>query len=431
MKLNTIAVHGGQEVDSTTNSRAVPIYQTTSYVFDNTEQAANLFGLKEFGNIYTRLMNPTTDVLEKRVALLEGGIAALAVSSGQAAITYAILNIAKPGDEIVSSSALYGGTYNLFAHTLSRLGIKTTFVNPENPDDFDKAINEKTKLIYAETIGNPKLNVLDIEYVSKIAHKHNIPLIVDNTIPTPYLLRPIEHGADIVVHSATKFLGGHGTSIAGIIVDSGKFNWAASGKFPELTEPDPSYNEISYTNNFGNLAYILKVRVQLLRDMGSALSPFNAFQIIQGIETLHLRVQRHSENALKVAQFLQNNKNVSWVNYPGLENNKNYNLTKKYLPEGQGAIVGFGIKGGKEACIKFIENLKLHSHLANIGDVKSLVIHPASTTHQQLSSDEQITTGVTDDFIRLSIGIEDIQDIIDDIEQALNIAVRELVDIKK
>lgn len=431
MKLNTIAVHGGQEADPTTNSRAVPIYQTTSYVFDNTQQAANLFGLKEFGNIYTRLMNPTTDVLEKRVALLEGGIGALAVASGQAAITYAILNIAKSGDEIVSSSALYGGTYNLFAHTLSRLGIKTTFVDSDNPADFDSAITDKTKLIYAETIGNPKLNVLDIEYLSKIAHKHNIPLIVDNTVPTPYLLRPIEHGADIVVHSATKFLGGHGTSIAGIIVDSGKFNWAASGKFPELTEPDPSYNGISYTNSFGNLAYILKARVQLLRDTGSALSPFNAFQVIQGIETLHLRLLRHSENALKVANFLQNNKNVSWVNYPGLEGNKNYKLAQKYLPNGQGAIVGFGIRGGKESAIKFIENLKLHSHLANIGDAKSLVIHPASTTHQQLSTEEQISTGVTDDFIRLSVGIEDIEDILDDINQALKVAVREVVNVKK
>lgn len=425
MKLNTIALHGGQEADPTTNSRALPIYQTTSYVFNSTEHAANLFGLKEFGNIYTRLMNPTTDVLEKRVALLEGGIAALAVASGQSAITYAVLNIAKPGDEIVSTSGLYGGTYNLFAHTLARLGIKTTFVDSNNPSDFEAVITEKTRLVYAESIGNPKLNVLDIEGLAKVAHKNNIPLIVDNTVPTPYLLRPIEYGADIVVHSATKFLGGHGTSIAGIIVDSGKFNWADSGKFPELTEPDASYHGVSYTRDFGNIAYILKARVQLLRDMGAAVSPFNAFQIIQGIETLHLRMQRHSENALKVAEFLRGNVNVAWVNYPGLEGNKNYELAQKYLPNGQGAIVGFGIKGGKEAGARFIDNLKLLSHLANIGDAKSLVIHPASTTHQQLSPEEQITTGVTDDFIRLSVGIEDIDDIIADINQALIAAVNQ------
>ncbi len=421
MKFDTIALHGGQEADSATNSRALPIYQTTAYVFDSSEHAANLFRLKEFGNIYTRLMNPTTDVLEKRTALLEGGVGALAVASGQAAITYAILNIAKAGDEIVSASALYGGTYNLFAHTLKRLGITTIFVDSDNPADFEAAITEKTKLVYAETIGNPKLNVLDVEGLAKVAHKHNIPLIVDNTVPSPYLLKPIDFGADIIVHSATKFLGGHGTSIAGLIVDSGKFDWAASGKFPELTEPDPSYHGISYTGSFGNLAYILKARVQLLRDTGAALSPFNAFQIIQGIETLHLRMQRHSENALKVAQFLQNHKNVSWVNYPGLENHKDYSLAQKYLKKGQGAVVGFGIKGGKEAGIKFIDNVKLLSHLANIGDAKSLVIHPASTTHQQLSEEERLTTGVSEDFIRLSVGIEDIEDIIADIDQALNI----------
>jgi O-acetylhomoserine (thiol)-lyase len=420
MKFDTIALHGGQEPDSATNSRALPIYQTTAYTFNSSEHAANLFGLKEFGNIYTRLMNPTTDVLEKRAALLEGGIGALALASGQAAITYAVLNIAKAGDEIVSSSALYGGTYNLFAHTLKRLGVKTIFVDSDTPADFEAAITEKTKLIYAESLGNPKLNVLDIEGLAKIAHKHNIPLIVDNTVPSPYLLKPIEFGADIVVHSATKFLGGHGTSMAGLIVDSGKFNWASSGKFPELTEPDPSYHGVSYTESFGNMAYILKARVQLLRDTGAVLSPFNAFQIIQGIETLHLRMQRHCENALKVAQFLQKNENVSWVNYPGLENHKDYHLAQKYLQKGQGAIVGFGIKGGKEAGIKFIDNVKLLSHLANIGDAKSLVIHPASTTHQQLSEEERLTTGVSEDFIRLSIGIEDSEDIIADINQALN-----------
>ncbi len=421
MKFSTIALHGGQEPDSATNSRALPIYQTTAYVFDNSEHAANLFGLKEFGNIYTRLMNPTTDVLEKRVALLEGGVTALAVASGQAAITYAILNIAKAGDEIVSAAALYGGTYNLFAHTLKRLGIKTIFVDSDNPADFEAAITEKTKLVYAETIGNPKLNVLDVEGLANVAHKHNIPLIVDNTVPSPYLLRPIEFGADIVVHSATKFLGGHGTSMAGIIVDSGKFDWAASGKFSELVEPDPSYHGVSYTESFGNLAYIIKARVQLLRDTGAALSPFNSFQIIQGIETLHLRMQRHSENALKVAKFLQKHENVSWVNYPGLENHKDYTLAQKYLPNGQGAIIGFGIKGGKEAGIKFIDNVKLLSHVANIGDAKSLVIHPASTTHQQLSEAQRLATGVSEDFIRLSIGIEDIEDIIADIDQALKV----------
>jgi O-acetylhomoserine (thiol)-lyase len=423
MKLSTLALHGGQEADTATNSRAVPIYQTTSYVFDSSEHAANLFGLKQFGNIYTRLMNPTTDILEKRIALLEGGAAALAVASGQSAITFAVLNIAKTGDEIVASSALYGGTYNLFTHTLSRLGIKTIFVDSNDPADFDAVITEKTKLVYAETIGNPKLNVLDIEGLANVAHKHNIPLIVDNTVPTPYLLRPIEHGADIVVHSATKFLGGHGTAIGGLIVDSGKFDWAASGKFPELTEPDPSYHGVVYTRDFGNLAYILKARLQLLRDVGAAISPFNAFLILQGIETLHLRMQRHSENALKVAQFLEQNENVSWVNYPGLGNHKDYKLTQKYLPKGQSALIGFGIKGGKAAGIKFIDNLKLLSHVANIGDAKSLVIHPASTTHQQLNDEDKIKTGVTDDFIRLSVGIEDAEDIIQDIEQALKIAV--------
>lgn len=423
MKFDTIALHGGQDVDPTTNSRAVPIYQTTSYAFDDSQHAADLFGLKKFGNIYTRLMNPTTDVLEKRIALLEGGVGALAVASGQSAITLAILNIAKSGDEIVSTSALYGGTYNLFSHTLARLGIVVKFVNSNNPEDYEKAITSKTKLIYAETIGNPKLNVLDIEGIAKAAHKHNIPLIVDNTVPTPYLLRPFEHGADIVVHSATKFLGGHGTSIGGLIVDSGNFDWSSSGKFPEFTEPDSSYHGVVYSRDFGNLAYIIKARVQLLRDVGPAISPFNSFLITQGIETLHLRLQRHSENALKVAQFLQKHSNVSWVNYPGLENHKDYKLAQKYLPDGQGAIVGFGIKGGKEAGVKFIDSLKLLSHLANIGDAKSLVIHPASTTHQQLTDEEKLTTGVTDDFIRLSVGIEDVNDIIEDINQALNAAL--------
>lgn len=422
MELNTVALHGGQEVDATTHSRAVPIYQTTSYVFENSQDAADLFALKKFGNIYTRLMNPTTDVLEKRVAQLEGGVAALAVASGQSAISYAILNIAKPGDEIVASSALYGGTYNLFSHTLKRLNINVKFVEPNNLIEFEKAITDKAKLVYTETIGNPKLAIADIENLAKIAHKHNIPLIVDNTVATPYLIKPIDFGADIVVHSATKFLGGHGTSIGGIIVDSGKFDWAASGNFSEFTEPDESYNGVVYSRDFGNLAYIIKARVQLLRDIGSAISPFNSFMIIQGIETLHVRLQRHCENALAVANFLNSNENVSWVNYPGLKDNSNYELAKKYLPNGQGALIGFGIKGGKEAGIKFIDNLKLFSHVANIGDVKSLVIHPASTTHQQLTETQRLESGVSEDYIRLSVGIEDIKDIIIDLEQALKTA---------
>lgn len=428
MKFNTIALHGGQEVDSATHSRALPIYQTSSYLFDNTEHASNVFSLKEAGNIYTRLGNPTTDVLEKRVAMLEGGIGALAVASGSAAITYAILTLAKAGDEIISSTALYGGTHNLFAHTLERFGIKTIFINSDDAADYEKAITDKTKLIYAETVGNPKLGVLDIESLAIVAHNNNIPLVVDNTIPTPYLLRPIDFGADIVVHSATKFLGGHGTSLAGIIVDSGNFDWEKSGKFSEFCEPEPSYGGIKYTETFGKAAFIARVRTQMLRDTGACISPFNSFLITQGIETLHLRMKEHSKNALAVAKFLENNENVSWVNYPGLENNKkNYELAQKYLPKGQGAMIGFGIKGGKNSGIvagaKFIDNLKLLSHLANIGDAKSLVIHPASTTHAQLNDKAKLESGVTDDFIRLSIGIEDVEDIIQDIDQALIKAV--------
>lgn len=422
MNFNTIALHGGQEIDST-HSRALPIYQTTSYLFDNTEHASNVFALKEAGNIYTRLGNPTTDVLEKRVAMLEGGVGALAVASGSAAVTYAILNIAKSGDEIVSSTALYGGTHNLFAHTLERFGIKTIFVNSDNPEDFDKAVTEKTKLIFAESVGNPKLGILDVENMAKVAHKHNIPLIVDNTIPSPYLMRPIEFGADIVVHSATKFLGGHGTSIGGIIVDSGKFDWEKSSKFPEFSQPDASYHGIKYTEAFGNAAYIARIRTQLLRDTGACISPFNSFMILQGVETLHLRMREHSKNALKVAEFLEQHPSVTWVNYPGLKSNKNYELAQKYMPEGQGALIGFGIKCsgqcGKEAGAKFIDNVKLLSHLANIGDAKSLVIHPATTTHSQLSEEAKLESGVTDDFIRLSIGLEDVDDIIADIQQAL------------
>lgn len=416
--IETLSIHGGQEPDPTTGSRAVPIYQTTSYVFRDTEHAANLFSLAESGNIYTRIMNPTQDVFEQRVALLEGGVGALATSSGQAAITLSILNIAGSGDEIVSSTNLYGGTYNLFAVTLKKLGINVKFVDPSDPENFRSAITDKTKAVYAETIGNPKIDVLDIEAVARVAHDAGVPLIVDNTFPSPYLNRPIDHGADIVVHSATKFIGGHGTSIGGIIVDGGTFDWT-NGKFPGLVEPDPSYHGISYTQALGNLAYIVKARVQLLRDIGAAVSPFNAFQFLQGLETLHLRLERHSQNALAVAKFLENHELVNWVNYPGLESSPYYQLSKKYLPKGQGALLTFGIKGGGEAGRKFIDSLELFSHLANVGDSKSLVIHPASTTHQQLTEEQQESTGVTPDMIRLSIGTETVDDLIYDLDQAL------------
>ena len=415
---DTIALHGGQRPDAATGARAVPIYQTTSYVFRDTTHAANLFALKEFGNIYTRIMNPTWAVLEERVAALEGGVGALATASGQAAETLAVLNIARAGEQIVSSASLYGGTYNLFHYTLPKMGIEATFVDPSEPGDFRKAITPKTRLIFAETLGNPKNDMLDIEAVARVAHDAGIPLVIDNTVATPYLCRPFEWGADIVVHSLTKFLGGHGTSIGGIIVDSGKFDWA-NGKFRELVEPDPTYHNLKFVETFGNLAYILKARVQLLRDLGPALSPFNAFQILQGIETLSLRMQRHCDNAQKVAQFLEDHPAVTWVNYPGLASHPTHALAKKYLQHGFGAIVGFGIKGGSQAGIRFINAVKLLSHLANIGDAKSLVIHPASTTHQQLTPAEQLETGVTEDFIRLSIGLETIEDIIADIDQAL------------
>lgn len=420
LRPETLAVHAGQEIDPTTFSRAVPIYQTTSYGFRDTEHAANLFALKDFGNIYTRIMNPTTDVFEKRIAALEGGAAALATASGMAAISYSILNIAGAGDEIVSATSLYGGTYNLFSTTLPKLGITVKFVDPSNPDNFRKAISAKTKALFAETIGNPKGDVLDIEAVAKIAHENGIPLIVDNTFPTPYLLRPIEYGADIVVHSATKFIGGHGSSIGGVIVDGGKFDWAANDKFPGLTQPDPSYHGVVYTEAFGPIAYIIKARVQLLRDLGAAISPFNSFLLLQGLETLHLRMERHSYNALKVAQYLEKHDAVEWVNYPGLESHPTYALAKKYLPKGQGAILTFSIKGGVNAGKKVIDSVKLFSHLANVGDSKSLIIHPASTTHQQLSEEEQLATGVTPGLIRLSVGTESIDDIIYDLEQAIN-----------
>ncbi|QLI79029.1 homocysteine synthase [Bacillus pumilus] len=418
-RLETKAIHAGQELDSATYSRAVPIYQTSSFGFRDSEHAANLFGLQEPGNIYSRIMNPTNDVFEKRIAELEGGIGALAVSSGQAATTYSILNIAGAGDEIVSSSSLYGGTYNLFAHTLKKLGITVKFVDSSNLEELEAAITDKTKAVYAESIGNPKGDILHIEAISGIAHKHHIPLIVDNTLASPYLLRPIEFGADIVVHSATKFIGGHGTSIGGVIVDSGKFPWDESDKFKGLTEPDPSYHGLTYTEAIGEAAYITKARVQLLRDLGAALSPFNSFLLLQGLETLHLRLERHSENALKTAQFLQDHPLVDWVSYPGLESHESYELAKTYLPKGQGAILTFGIKGGREAGKKLIDSVKLFSHLANVGDSKSLIIHPASTTHQQLSEAEQKATGVTPELIRLSVGTEAIEDIIADLEQAI------------
>ncbi len=418
-KFNTLQVHGGQEVDPTTKSRAVPIYQTTSYVFEDAQEGADLFALKKSGNIYTRIMNPTTDVFEKRMALLEGGKAALAVASGSAAITYAIINIAGAGDEIVAANTLYGGTRNLLAHTLTKYGIKTNFVNPDDFEEIESKINEKTKAIYIETIGNPGTNVVDIETVAQLAHKHSIPLIVDNTFGTPYLVRPIEYGADIVVHSATKFIGGHGTSIGGVIIDAGNFDWAASGRFPDFTTPDPSYHGLIPAEAFGELAFILRARVILLRDTGATLSPFNAFLFIQGLETLSLRVERHVANAKKVAEYLINHPKVAWVHYPSLEGDKYYDLAQKYLPKGAGSIFTFGLKDGEAAARKFTEKLELFSLLANVADAKSLAIHPASTTHSQLTDEELIEAGATKELVRLSIGIEDIEDILADIEQAL------------
>lgn len=418
-KRETLAIHAGQAIDPATMSRALPIYQTTSYGFKDTEHAANLFSLKESGNIYTRIMNPTQDAFEQRVAALEGGIAALATSSGSAAITYAILNIAEAGDEIVSSSTLYGGTYNLFLHTLPKMGIKVHLVDASNPDNFRKAITPKTKAIFAETIGNPNCDILDIEAVANIAHENGVPLIVDNTIPSPHLLRPIEHGADIVVHSATKYIGGHGTSIGGVIVDGGKFDWTQNDKFPGLTQPDPSYHGAVFAEAAGPAAYIIRARVILLRDTGAAISPFNAFMLMQGLETLHLRMERHSENALKVAEFLQQHEAVEKVNYPGLPSHPDYELAQKYLPEGQSGILTFDIKDGESAGRKAIESVQLFSHLVNIGDSKSLISHPASTTHSQLSESELLSAGVTPGMVRLSIGTENIDDILYDLDQAI------------
>ena len=416
--LDTLSIHAGQEVDDFSKSRAVPIYQTSSYVFDDTNNAQALFSLAESGNIYTRIMNPTQNVFEERITALEGGVGALATSSGQAAIHLALLNIVESGDEIVASSNLYGGTYNLLNVTFKKLGITVHFVDPSNPENFAQAITEKTKAVYAETIGNPRIDVLDIEAVAQVAHNNNIPLIVDNTFPTPYLLRPFEYGADIIVHSATKFIGGHGTSIGGVIVDSGKFNWD-NGKFPGLVEPDASYHGISYAHDVGAAAYITKARVQLLRDLGSAVSPFNVHEFLLGLETLHLRLERHSQNALQVAEYLEQHPKVKWVNYPGLTSNAYYDLGQKYLPNGQGAILTFGIDGTVAEIAQFVDGLSLFSHLANVGDSKSLVIHPASTTHKQLSDEERLASGVTNDLVRLSVGTENIHDILTDLENAL------------
>jgi O-acetylhomoserine (thiol)-lyase len=421
--LSTVALHAGQVADPTTGARAVPIYQTTSYVFKSSEHAANLFALKEFGNIYTRIMNPTTDVFEKRIAALEGGTGALAVASGQSAISLALLAITRLGDDIVSANNLYGGTYQLFHYTFPKLGRSATFVDSRKPEDFRRAITERTRAVYIETIGNPKLDVPDFEAIAKIAHAAGVPLVVDNTVGVG-LIRPIDYGADILANSATKYIGGHGTSIGGVIVDAGTFKWN-NGKFPEFTEPDPSYHGIVYWDalsnvpGMGNVAFILKVRVTLLRDIGPAMSPFNSFLFLQGLETLPLRQRQHAENALAVARHLRTHPLVGWVTYPGLEDDPSYPVASRYLKAGFGGIVGFGIKGGLEAGKRFINSVKLLSHLANIGDAKSLVIHPASTTHQQLSREEQEETGVSEDYIRLSIGLEDIEDILADIDQAL------------
>jgi O-acetylhomoserine (thiol)-lyase len=420
LSFETLQVHAGQEEpDSATRARAVPIYQTTSYVFEDADHAADLFNLRKPGNIYSRIMNPTQDVFEKRITALEGGVGALATSSGLAAILYAILNVANAGDEIVAASTLYGGTYEQFSVTLKKIGINVIFVDPDDPENFRKAITDKTKAIYGETIGNPRINVLDIEAVAKIAHEKKLPLIIDSTFTTPYLLRPIEYGADVVVHSATKFIGGHGTAIGGVIVDAGRFDWAESGRFPDFTTPDKSYGGIRYAQDLGSLAYILKARVQLLRNTGAAISPFSAFLFLQGLESLSLRIERHVSNTRKIVEYLSQHPKVSWVNYPELEGNQYYTLAKKYLPKGAGSIFTFGIKGGVEAGKNFINSLKLFSLLANVGDAKSLVIHPASTTHAELDAEEQKAAGITPDLVRLSIGIEGVEDLIDDLEQAL------------
>ncbi|WP_239616045.1 O-acetylhomoserine aminocarboxypropyltransferase/cysteine synthase family protein [Cohnella mopanensis] len=421
-RFDTLQVHAGQQPDPVTGARAVPIYQTTSFVFKNSEHARSVINFEEPGNTYTRVVNPTNDVLEQRITALEGGVGALAVASGSAAVTFSIFNVAGAGDEIVSASTLYGGTYNLFDVTLPKLGITTRFVNPDDPDNFRKAINGKTKAIFIESIGNPGLNILDIEAIAAIAHENGIPLIVDNTFGTPYLIRPFDYGADIVVHSATKYIGGHGNSIGGLIVDGGKFDWT-NGNFPGFTEPDKSYNGLKYVEKFGELAFITKVRVQYLRDIGAAISPFNSFLLLQGLETLSLRVEKHLSNTARVVEYLSRHPDVAWVNYPTLEGNPYKALADKYFPKGPGSIFSFGLKGDLETANRFIDQLELFSHLANVADAKSLVIHPGSTTHAQLSPEEQLAAGVRPDLIRLSIGIEDAQDLIDDLEQAILKAV--------
>jgi O-acetylhomoserine (thiol)-lyase len=418
----TLAVHAGQVPDPTTGSCATPIYQTASYAFKDAAHAGRLFALEEEGNVYTRIMNPTNDVFEKRVAALEGGVAGLAAASGMAAITLALITLASSGDEIVSTTSLYGGTYTLFRYTFERLGIKVRFVDADDFDGLRAAINDKTRAIYAETLGNPKLDLVDIEKFATIAHEHNIPFVIDNTVASPALARPIEWGADIVVNSATKYIGGHGTTIAGVIVDSGKFDWEASGRFKSFTEPDPSYHGLSFTKAFGAQAFIARARVQGMRDTGPVLSPLSTFLLLQGIESLHLRMERHSQNALAVARHLEQHPGVAWVHYPGLKSSPYYERAQKYLPNGQSGLISFGIKGGYEAGKKLIDALKLFTLLANIGDVKSLVIHPASTTHQQLSVEEQAAAGITPELVRLSVGIEDIRDILADLDQATEIA---------
>ena len=419
--IETLCLHAGQIPDAATGSRAVPIYQTSSYVFDSADHAASLFNLQTFGNVYTRISNPTTAVFEERIAALEGGRAAVALASGQATETTAVLALCKQGDEIVSASTLYGGTYALFEGNLRALGINTTFVNPENPENFRKAITKKTKFLYAETIGNPQINVLDIEPIAQIAHEAGIPLMIDNTFASPYLCRPFDFGADIVVHSATKYIGGHGTTMGGVIVESGKFPWD-NGNFPDMVEPSRGYHGVRFYETFGDFGYTMKARMEVLRTLGAAISPFNSFMLLQGLETLHVRMDRHCENALAVAEFLEKHPRVSWVNYPGLKSSKYYALAKKYLPKGASAVMTFGIKGGAKAGEKFIEAAQFMSHLANVGDAKTLVIHPASTTHRQLSEEEQVKAGVTPDMIRLSIGIENVDDILWDIGQALDAA---------
>lgn len=422
LSFNTLALHAGYNPDPTTGARAVPIYQTTSYQFKNSDHAAALFALQEFGNIYTRIMNPTNDVFEQRIAAMEGGTAALATASGQFAQLLAVTTLANSGDEIISTSALYGGTYTQFSQSFRRLGIGVHFVEGTNPADFEKHINDKTKLIYLETIGNPKLEIPDFEGISAMAHAHGLPIVVDNTFGTPYLFRPFEHGVDVTVHSTTKWIGGHGLSIGGVIVEGGKFDWKNSKRHPGLNQPEPAYHNAVFSDVVGNLAFIIRARVVGLRDLGGCQAPFNSFLNIIGLETLALRMQRHVDNALAVAKYLKEHPAVEWVNYPGLPDHPSYERAKKYLPKGAGAVIGFGIKGGKAAGKTFIDNLKLFSHLANVGDARSLAIHPATTTHQQLSEEEQFSSGVTDDFVRLAVGIEDINDILWDLDQALTVA---------